>query len=480
MDQQVFEQYDQEILNLFELFDWWQPSRLEEELDFSPDRSKYLTKLRKEFKKHALSDQGPLSEDQKQIASIFSSGLKAKEYKLLQRLLPQKIGGEKFTYVDLFAGIGGIGKPFADIGGRCALTCEWDDYAQRTYKANWSLGANHQFVSDIKTLTQPVGENSEPLKGNGQVVSIKSAVPDHDVLLAGFPCQPFSIAGVSKKNALNRAHGFECEDQGQLFFDICRILSAKQPAIAVLENVKNLKSHNKGTTFNVIMDTLTNLQERQKLLFGENINKKINGYWIANLSDSSPDPKIIDGARFIPQHRERVVLVCIRKDLVESLNLESKIDLRNIEYPKRRRTLVDVLDPNSHVPEKYTLTPKLWEYLENYAMKHKAKGNGFGYGIVERNSKSVTRTLSARYFKDGSEILISQKDVGKRPRRLTPQECARLMGFSKSKRESFNIPVSDTRGYKQFGNSVVVPVFEAIAALLEPHIETIIQRQKEF
>jgi DNA (cytosine-5)-methyltransferase 1 len=303
-------------------------------------------------------------------------------------------------------------------------------------------------------------------------------MPDHDVLLAGFPCQPFSIAGVSKKNSLKRVHGFDCPDQGQLFFDICRVLMVKQPPIAVLENVKNLKSHDKGTTFKVIKEILTTLPEHQELLFNKKISQGGQAYWIANLDQEKPDPKVIDGKHFVPQHRERIVLLCIRADIVKKFELDKKIDLKNIKKPERRATLNDVLEPNSKVDDKYTLTPKLWEYLYNYAAKHKAKGNGFGYGMVKRNAADVTRTLSARYYKDGSEVLINQDNMKKnknklgRPRRMTPQECSRLMGFV-SKGEKFNIPVSDTRAYKQFGNSVVVPVFSAVANLIEPYIETI-------
>jgi DNA (cytosine-5)-methyltransferase 1 len=298
---------------------------------------------------------------------------------------------------------------------------------------------------------------------------IRKKIPKHDVLLAGFPCQPFSIAGVSKKNALNRAHGFECEDQGQLFFDICRILTVNQPPFAILENVKNLKSHDQGRTFRIIKDTLTQLPEHQEILFGESVYKTRQPYLLVNLLDERPDPKVIDAQHFVPQHRERVILLCVRKDVAKKLGLESKLDLRNIEKPAKRKTLNDILDKNSAVDDKYTLSPKLWTYLQNYAIKHKAKGNGFGFGMVKRNATDVTRTLSARYYKDGSEILINQDDIKKHPRRLTTQECARLMGFS-DENHLFRVPVSDTRAYKQFGNSVVVPVFESIAKLVKPHI----------
>jgi DNA (cytosine-5)-methyltransferase 1 len=358
------------------------------------------------------------------------------------------------------------------------MTCEWDSYAQKTYKANWRSPSEHVFVDDIKQITQPKKNEETALAGAKQLASVKKSVPDHHMLLAGFPCQPFSIAGVSKKNALNRAHGFDCEDQGQLFFDICRILAAKQPAIAVLENVKNLKSHDKGNTFRVITEMLTNLPAHHETLFNTKTKGTYSGYWIANLDDAKPDNKIIDGKNFVPQHRERVILLCVRKDLADNSKLKEAFDLSKIRKPDARKTLEDILDTNTSVEDKYTLTPKLWKYLEDYALKHKAKGNGFGYGMVYRDKKdSVARTLSARYYKDGSEVLINQDDVGRRPRRLTPQECARLMGFVE-KGERFRIPVSDTRGYKQFGNSVVVPVFGAIAELIEPHLDGIIKSEK--
>ncbi len=284
-------------------------------------------------------------------------------------------------------------------------------------------------------------------------------MPDHDVLLAGFPCQPFSIAGVSKKNALGRAHGFECKTQGTLFFDVARILAAKRPAAFLLENVKNLKSHDKGRTFQVILETLNEL-----------------GYCIADLVHiAGKDPKIIDGQNFVPQHRERIVLVGFRKDL----NVHEGLTLADISkyFPKHKPKLADILD--SEIDEKYILTQKLWKYLFNYSIEHKRRGNGFGYGLV--TAQNVTRTLSARYYKDGSEILIdrgfdprkpidSPKNIKNRPRRLTPRECARLMGYDAPGSSTFRIPVSDTQAYKQFGNSVVVPVFSSVAKLMKPRI----------
>jgi DNA (cytosine-5)-methyltransferase 1 len=470
------------LLDLFEIFDWWYPQRLVEETGIKPDRVKYLAKQRKMFVSLGASSH-QINDEQIEILENFANGLGFMESRLLEALLPQKIDGNKFKFVDLFAGIGGIRKPFSDIGGKCVLTCEWDEYAKKTYNANWKSEGDHSFVADIKIITQPTDHDGKAIDGVKQSEHIDKIMPSHDLLLAGFPCQPFSIAGVSKKNSLNRTHGFDCEDQGQLFFDICRILSVKQPAMAILENVKNLKSHDKGTTFKVIKEFLTNLNDHQETLFKSPSFKLVSGYWIANLNDEKPDPKIIDGQHFTPQHRERIILVCIRDDIAKRMSVENKIDLRNIDTPKRRSSLEDVLTPNAEVDRKYTLSPKLWNYLVNYAKKHKAKGNGFGFGMVARNGKDVTRTLSARYYKDGSEILINQEDIAEqldetyRPRRMTPQECARLMGFA-TKKEKFNIPVSDTRAYKQFGNSVVVPVFRSIATLLKPHIEEILKEER--
>ena len=480
MDQQALNLHSESALELFELFDWWNPQRLVDETGIKSDRIKYLTKLRKEFIAAAGKEPAKLTIKQVDLLDNFAQGLGFTESKALEELLPNSIDGNKFRFVDLFAGIGGIRKPFSNIGGKCVLTCEWDEYAQKTYKANWKSTDEHKFVSDIKAITQPRDKGDKALTGKAQANHIEKGMPEHDILLAGFPCQPFSIAGVSKKNALNRVHGFDCPDQGQLFFDICRILAVKQPPIAVLENVKNLKSHNKGTTFQVIKEVLSNLPDHQETIFSTKVFKDKKAYWIANLSDDKPDPKIIDGRRYVPQHRERIVLLCIRADIAESLGIAEKIDLRNIVSPENRPTLKDILEPNTKVDDKYTLTPKLWAYLYNYAAKHKAKGNGFGFGMVKRNTTDVTRTLSARYYKDGSEVLINQDDMknnkkkGGRPRRMTPQECSRLMGFV-TKQERFNIPVSDTRGYKQFGNSVVVPVFQSVADLISPHIEAILK-----
>ncbi|MCP5362080.1 MAG: DNA (cytosine-5-)-methyltransferase [Hyphomicrobiales bacterium] len=336
----------------------------------------------------------------------------------------------RFTFIDLFAGIGGLRRGFDHIGGHCVFTSEWNKYAQQTYAANFR--DNRSVEGDITLI--PTGE-----------------IPDHDVLVAGFPCQPFSIAGVSKKNALGRNHGFACEAQGTLFFDVARIIKDKQPAAFMLENVKNLQSHDKGNTFAVIIKTL-----REEL-----------GYHIWH--------KVIDAQHFVPQHRERIVIVGFRENVPfswDALQLPQKgiVKMRDILHPEDGSEAPEepyTLGPKGLVNDKYTLTDKLWKYLQDYADKHKAKGNGFGFGLVTPDD--VARTLSARYYKDGSEILVS-RGKGKNPRRLTPRECARLMGYG----DDFRIPVSDTQAYKQFGNSVAVPVFKEVARIMQPHISALV------
>jgi DNA (cytosine-5)-methyltransferase 1 len=350
----------------------------------------------------------------------------------LQLMLPfaEETPEGTFDFIDLFAGIGGLRKAFEQIGGRCVFTSEWDGYAQKTYAENFRDG--HPIAGDITQVHA-------------------ADIPEHDVLLAGFPCQPFSIAGVSKKNALGKAHGFACETQGTLFFDVARIIEAKRPRAFLLENVKNLVSHDKGRTFDVIRRTLTNDL----------------GYHIHY--------RVIDGAHFVPQHRERILIVGFREPVAfdfDALPLP----------PKGQRTLKDILhrtdgsEPElpwdegkyfdhkkKKVQDKYTLTDNLWLYLQNYAAKHKAKGNGFGFGLVKPGD--VTRTLSARYYKDGSEILVYQ-GTRKNPRRLTPRECARLMGYP----DTFRIPVSDTQAYKLFSQAAVVPLVEYAAKLMESQL----------
>lgn len=404
----------------------------------------------------------------KRVATVERAAgrITAKEYAHLSTMLPSPPAHHPdyaFRFVDLFAGIGGIRSGFESIRGQCVFTSEWNKHAVRTYKANWYCDPQqHRFNDDIRDITQ---SHRLDVSDDDAAQHIRDVIPQHDVLLAGFPCQPFSLAGVSKKNALGRAHGFACETQGTLFFDVVRIIAARKPPIFVLENVKNLKSHDQGRTFRIIMQTLDEL-----------------GYAVSDAGHSGPDdPKVIDGRHFLPQHRERIVLVGFRRDL----QLHDGFTLRDIatQYPAARPTFGELLEPT--VDAKFILTPVLWKYLYNYARKHQALGNGFGYGLVDpQNPHSVARTLSARYYKDGAEILVDRgwdralgekhfddpQNQQRRPRRLTPRECARLMGFEMPQGYRFRIPVSDTQAYRQFGNSVVVPVFAAVAKLLAPRI----------
>ncbi|MGK2856491.1 MAG: DNA (cytosine-5-)-methyltransferase [Thermoanaerobaculia bacterium] len=322
---------------------------------------------------------------------------------------------DKFRFIDLFSGIGGFRLAFDRLGGRCVFSSDWDRFARQTYQANFG----DEPVGDIRAVTA-------------------ADIPEHDILTAGFPCQPFSISGVSKKNSLGRPHGFADRTQGTLFFEIVRIIHAHRPQAFILENVRNLRSHDGGRTFEVILQTLT-----QEL-----------GYDVHY--------RIIDAQHFVPQHRERIFIVGFR----ESHDM-------HWPQPRPRRKppiLRDILE--RRVDPKYTLSDKLWEYLQAYARKHQEAGNGFGFGLADPGG--TTRTLSARYYKDGSEILISQR--GKNPRRLTPRECARLMGYP----DNFRIVVSDTQAYKQFGNSVVVPVVEGVAkGLLSALGEQSVERYRQ-
>lgn len=308
----------------------------------------------------------------------------------------------KFSFIDLFAGIGGMRLAFEEAGGQCVFSSEWDSFAQKTYYDNFGVIPH----GDIRKINE-------------------KDIPDHDVLVAGFPCQPFSIAGVSKKNSLGKDHGFLDKTQGTLFFDIVRILNEKRPKAFLLENVKNLRNHDKGRTWKVISESLKELNYQ---VFSE----------------------IIDGQDWAPQHRERIIIVGFNNDyFLEPVDFS----FRDLPNPDKKPVAGDILEKK--VDEKYTLSDNLWNYLQEYALKHKLRGNGFGYGIMD--TKGTTRTLSARYHKDGSEILIPQR--GKNPRRLTPRECARLQGFP----ETFKITVSDTQAYKQFGNAVVVPMITEVA-----------------
>lgn len=318
-----------------------------------------------------------------------------------------------FTFIDLFAGIGGFRLAMQANGGKCVFSSEWNKFAQQTYSANFG---------EI-----PYGDITQE--------STKQAIPaGFDVLCAGFPCQPFSIAGVSKKNSLGRETGFKDKTQGTLFFDVADIISRFRPKVFYLENVKNLVSHDKGNTFKVIQSTI------------EELNYSLHY-------------QVMDGKGYVPQHRERIMMVGFNRDIYNNLE--------QFEFPKPKETGISVKDIlEEGVADKYTLSDKLWNYLQYYAEKHKSKGNGFGYGLVDLDG--TTRTLSARYYKDGAEILIPQE--GKNPRRLTPRECARLMGYP----DEFVIDkVSEVQSYKQFGNSVVVPLITAVSKNLIKTMQSI-------
>ena len=343
--------------------------------------------------------------------------------KALKRAISDRCHGRNgkdtsFRFADLFAGIGGMRIPFEEIGGKCVFTSEWDRFARQTYAANFSDGEDHDFAGDIRPLAR------EPER-----------IPAHDLLLAGFPCQPFSIAGVSKKNALGKPHGFLCDTQGTLFYDLARIIEHHQPPVFLLENVKHLQRHDGGRTFGTIMNVL----------------KKELGYEVHS--------RVICSSPWVPQKRERIFIAGFR--------LPGSFSFDELDIPDRRcPVLGDILEPA--VNPRYTLSSHLWRYLRDYREKHRKAGNGFGYSLF--GPDDVARTLSARYYKDGSEILVRQTDD--RPRRLTPRECARLMGFDESGRPEFRIPVSDTQAYRQFGNAVVVPLVRAVSVLLKPHILT--------
>ena len=317
----------------------------------------------------------------------------------------------RFTFIDLFAGMGGFRLAMQAQGGKCVFSSEWNKYAQKTYFANFG--------------EMPFGDITKE--------STKGYIPERfDILCAGFPCQPFSIAGVSKKKSLGRETGFKDKTQGTLFFDVADIISRHRPKAFYLENVKNLTSHDKGNTFRVICETL------------EELNYSIHY-------------QVMDGQTYVPQHRERIMIVGFDRE-----RYHGKEKFIFPEQHEATRAIREILDPD--IDPKYTLSDKLWGYLQAYAEKHKAKGNGFGFGLVDLNG--ISRTLSARYYKDGSEILIPQGD-GVNPRKLSPRECARLMGYPDNYRLD---QVSDVQAYRQCGNSVIVPLVTAVS---EQIIQTI-------
>ncbi|MBO7558486.1 MAG: DNA (cytosine-5-)-methyltransferase [Bacteroidaceae bacterium] len=324
----------------------------------------------------------------------------------------------RFTFIDLFAGMGGFRLAMQAQGGKCVFSSEWNKFAQKTYFANFG--------------EMPFGDITKK--------STKSYIPQQfDILCAGFPCQPFSIAGVSKKNSLGRETGFKDKTQGTLFFDVADIINIHRPKAFYLENVKNLTSHDNGNTFRVIQETL------------EELNYSIHY-------------QVMDGQTYVPQHRERIMIVGFDRN---KYNGEEVFTFP--EQHRATRTIQEILEPN--IDPKYTLSDKLWKYLQDYAEKHKAKGNGFGFGLVDLNG--ISRTLSARYYKDGSEILIPQGE-GINPRKLSPRECARLMGYPDNYRLD---QVSDVQAYRQCGNSVIVPLITAVS---EQIIQTINNYERNF
>jgi len=394
---------------------------LAKEADWTKDDAAYIT--------HYLQSSGNGSSEYfKNQAEEYLSNLVLDlevEYKLpLTFDIPfPPVKSPSFKFIDLFAGIGGFRIAFQRMNGKCVFSSEWNKYAKKTYEANFGEVP----FGDITKINE-------------------KDIPDHDLLVGGFPCQPFSIAGVSKKNSLGRNHGFLDETQGTLFFDICRIIKEKKPKAFLLENVKNLKSHDRGNTYKVIEKALKTL-----------------GYMVFN--------QILDAKYYVPQHRERIFIIGLDKNHFGENIMFSFPEPEN-EVP----ALNSILE--KRVDVKYTLTDHLWNYLQDYAKKHKAKGNGFGFGLADSNG--TTRTLSARYYKDGSEILISQ-GKNKNPRRLTPEECKRLMGFPIEFRIN-NIGVSDTQLYKQFGNSIAVPVASAVAKSMIDTIsefESIMEKRQE-
>lgn len=397
----------------------------------SPPSSLVLKQVRQRLTQAELAEQlevSPRTVARWESGETELSNVQLMALKYILKQPETAASSKQFTFIDLFAGIGGMRLGFEANGGQCIFTSEWNKHSQKTYSANFADG--EPIAGDITQLTP-------------------DDIPDHDVLVAGFPCQPFSIAGVSKKNSLGNPHGFECKTQGTLFFDVARMIQAKRPKAFLLENVKNLERHDKGKTFSVIMDTLQR-------------DLKYNVSY-----------RVIDAKHFLPQHRERIFIVGFADKVNFDWSLAQLPEI-GIRSPRLNSILhsedgSETAEPpftsgkRAEVSDKYTLTDHLWQYLQDYAAKHKAMGNGFGFGLV--GPKDTARTLSARYYKDGSEILISQ---GKRknPRRLTPRECARLMGFP----DSYKIPVSDTQAYMQFGNSVAVPVVAEVARLIKLHL----------
>lgn len=328
-------------------------------------------------------------------------------------------GIKRVKYIDLFAGIGGFHQAFSSLNAKCVFSSEWDSDAKKTYAANYRLVP----YGDITKISA-------------------SQIPDHDVLCAGFPCQPFSIAGVSKKNSMGRATGFEDKTQGTLFFDVARIIDAKRPKAFFLENVKNLKSHNGGNTWQVIESVLKDL-----------------GYWV--FSD------IVDGRYWVPQHRERIFIVGFNKDYFpEEPNFRIPMGpADNYRYKCLSKVISDTFEPSLQ------LSPGTWQALIRHKEKHREQGHGFGYTLLpsELKPETVTSTISARYYKDGAEILVPVKGSSI-PRKLSIDEAMQLQGYNPKK---FVFPVPKAKAYKQIGNSVVVPAIKETAKSILLQLEAL-------
>ena len=317
-----------------------------------------------------------------------------------------------FRFIDLFAGIGGIRIPFQELGGECVFSSEWDQFAQKTYRINF-------------------GETP-----SGDITKIESsAIPDFDILLGGFPCQPFSSAGLKK--------GF-ADTRGTLFFEIERILRDKRPKAFLLENVKQLRTHDHGNTLRVILSHIKDLDYYVK-------------YEILRAGDFG-----------VPQSRERTYIVGFDRHYYD---LPNNYDFSFPEPTYEKTRLGDILEKD--VDERYTLTEAIWEGFKKRKQNNINRGAGFGYCLFNEESPCVS-TLVARYYKDGQEILIDRGE-GNIPRKLTPRECARLQGFP----DSYIIPVSDAQAYKQFGNSVAVPVVRAVAKRIIEEMNHLPNRNEE-
>lgn len=340
----------------------------------------------------------------------------------------------EFKFIDLFAGIGGIRLPYQQAGGHCVFSSEWDKFSQKTYAANFG--------------ELPFGDITE--------ISADT-IPEHDILLGGFPCQAFSQAGLKA--------GF-CDTRGTMFFEIQRIIAQKHPKAFMLENVKQLRGHDKGRTLQTILEILEGRND-QEISTDVPMSKDARKA-LSNRLNYQVFYTVLRAADFgIPQNRERIFIVGFNRDYYgENIDFSKIFSWPTAPYTPTR--VGDILENSKNIDNKYTISEKLWDGHRRRKQAHLNKGNGFGYSLFNEQS-THTNTLSARYYKDGSEILIDQNDIGKRPRKLTPRECARLQGFP----DNFIInAVSDTQAYRQFGNSVAIPVIRSVTTQLLATMKT--------